>query len=361
MPYALDSGEDALFDLETGAITLHSRGGTKGKGNARNTEYGPALREILRRMLSAGIEITDAYVDSSQVQSLPISERRIVVQGAVAEDPGELFTLMSRRMEQVDQSGPRTRGSSTRRIRIELGPGAMKSRLVEVLRAVRVDRDTRSADRLRAEQMRKVTADQVWAARERLLDQGTYAPFEDSTDYDVVLEDGRRLPPKALLGTALTEALGFQVLPRHFSGGPASTCFKILREFDYKIVPKASAEQAEPEQPPQSAEDQEWAEGGKKRVWHLRAERKSGLSKAKREQFKRQNKGRLFCERCGFEPVKEYDTELAESCIEVHHAKVAIADMTPDHKTQLEDLQCLCANCHRLVHREIREVGEQQH
>lgn len=96
-------------------------------------------------------------------------------------------------------------------------------------------------------------------------------------------------------------------------------------------------------------------------MWHLRAERKSGLSKAKREQFKRQNKGRLFCERCGFEPVKEYDTELAESCIEVHHAKVAIADMTPDHKTQLEDLQCLCANCHRLVHREIREAGEQQH
>ena len=61
------------------------------------------------------------------------------------------------------------------------------------------------------------------------------------------------------------------------------------------------------------AEDREWTEGSKKRVWHLKAERKSGLSKAKREQFKRQNEGRLFCERCGFDPVKEYDTELAES------------------------------------------------
>ena len=56
-------------------------------------------------------------------------------------------------------------------------------------------------------------------------------------------------------------------------------------------------------------------EGSKKRVWHLRAERRSGLSKAKREQFKRRNKGRLFCERCRFEPVEEYGTELAESCI----------------------------------------------
>lgn len=356
MPYALESGEDALFDLEAGAITLHSRGGTKGKGNARNTQYGPALREILRRMLSSGIEITDAYVDSSQAQSLPISKRRIVVRGALPEDPGELFTLMSRRMEQVGQSGPRTRGNSTKRIRIELGPGVTKSRLVEVLGAVRVERDTRSADRLRAEQMRKVSADQVWAARERLLDQGRYAPFEDSTDYDVVLEDGRRLPPKALLGAALTEALGFQVEPRHFSGGTTSTCFEILRGFGYQIVSKAGAGEEEPERPPLSAEDQEWAEGSKKRVWHLKAERRSGLSKAKREQLKRRNEGRLFCERCKFDPVKEYGTELAESCIEVHHARVAVADMTPDHKTQLEDLQCLCANCHRLVHREIQDA-----
>jgi len=28
--------------------------------------------------------------------------------------------------------------------------------------------------------------------------------------------------------------------------------------------------------------------------------------------------------------------------------------MPPGYKTKLEDLQCLCANCHRVVHHELR-------
>ena len=28
--------------------------------------------------------------------------------------------------------------------------------------------------------------------------------------------------------------------------------------------------------------------------------------------------------------------------------------MKSDHKTKLSDLTCLCANCHRVVHRELR-------
>ena len=39
--------------------------------------------------------------------------------------------------------------------------------------------------------------------------------------------------------------------------------------------------------------------------------------------------------------------------IEVHHAEVSVAAMVEGHRTKLSDLQCLCANCHRLVHAEI--------
>jgi 5-methylcytosine-specific restriction protein A len=37
---------------------------------------------------------------------------------------------------------------------------------------------------------------------------------------------------------------------------------------------------------------------------------------------------------------------------------VQVSEMQRGHKTQLEHLQCLCANCHRLVHREMRAKKE---
>jgi predicted HNH restriction endonuclease len=45
---------------------------------------------------------------------------------------------------------------------------------------------------------------------------------------------------------------------------------------------------------------------------------------------------------------------MAEACLEVHHSRVAVADMEQGHETALEDTQLLCANCHRLVHREMK-------
>jgi hypothetical protein len=42
-----------------------------------------------------------------------------------------------------------------------------------------------------------------------------------------------------------------------------------------------------------------------------------------------------------------------EACIEIHHAKVQVSEMQSGHITSLEDLQCLCANCHRFIHRQL--------
>ncbi|MEU6402148.1 HNH endonuclease [Streptomyces sp. NPDC046985] len=56
----------------------------------------------------------------------------------------------------------------------------------------------------------------------------------------------------------------------------------------------------------------------------------------------------LACEVCGFDFALVYGS-LGEDYIEVHHT-------TPLHvsgprKTRLDDLACLCANCHRMCHR----------
>jgi 5-methylcytosine-specific restriction protein A len=103
---------------------------------------------------------------------------------------------------------------------------------------------------------------------------------------------------------------------------------------------------------PLTDEERRWVEGSLKVAKHLRRERKAGLADAKKAEFTIRN-GRLYCERCTIDPVKEYGTEAAIACIEVHHAKVQVADMDEGHETSLDDLECLCANCHRLIHRQM--------
>lgn len=86
-------------------------------------------------------------------------------------------------------------------------------------------------------------------------------------------------------------------------------------------------------------------------LWKLhRTRERAPVSKAKKDQYRRRH-GKLQCERCGFDPVEEYGTTDGEACIEVHHVETLVSEMKPGHKTSLDDLQCLCANCHRLVHR----------
>jgi 5-methylcytosine-specific restriction protein A len=113
------------------------------------------------------------------------------------------------------------------------------------------------------------------------------------------------------------------------------------------------AANSEPDDDDDDVADAGSPEGKKKLRTHLRSERSSRLRRAKKAAFRRLH-GRLFCERCKMDPIQQYKTIDAESCIEVHHSKVAVANMLPGHRTRLEDLECLCANCHRLTHREMR-------
>ena len=94
-------------------------------------------------------------------------------------------------------------------------------------------------ERLAASDFDGVNAEHALRAVQRLRDGYDGHSFGASIDYDVVLEDRSRLPPKAVFGLAATEALGFEVLPKHFTGGEGSICFNRLREWGYRIEPKA--------------------------------------------------------------------------------------------------------------------------
>ena len=53
-----------------------------------------------------------------------------------------------------------------------------------------------------------------------------------------------------------------------------------------------------------------------------------------------------------------YGAELGDACIEVHHQVMQMADMPPGYRSRLEELTCLCANCHRVTHRELKREEE---
>lgn len=81
--------------------------------------------------------------------------------------------------------------------------------------------------------------------------------------------------------------------------------------------------------------------------WALSRERDPKLRAAKIRQVIRSGEP-LRCEVCTFDFARTYG-DVGEGYIEVHH-------VTPLHvsgirKTGLDDLICLCANCHRMCHR----------
>jgi len=205
--------------------------------------------------------------------------------------------------------------------------------------------------RLRAEQLRQVTADHLWAAVQKLL-KGSEAPgFGPSVDYDLLVQGGARLAPKQVFGLAATSALGFPVGPAHFHGGLNTICFQILEAAGYTIV--AKGQQPAGLDDLVDPEEKVWLEGSMKLVSHFRRERSPGLAQAKKASFLKQH-GTLYCEQCLLDPIKAHG-KYGEACIEVHHDAVSISDMGENHATTLDQLRCLCANCHRVLHRALKD------
>lgn len=341
---------DAALEIEDATIILHSSGGAKGS-RTLNPDYARALRLLLARLAAAGVHIREAWVDSNRVQQIPQRDRLILTPAERGLTPEAQFSHMTAAMESVGQApGTNGKGNRRKRIRLQLEEPVPQSELVAVLEAVPAEQGNHVPQRLSAADMDKVTDVHLFHAVERLKAGDTAHGFGPSTEYDVLLDDGTRLAPKAVFGMAASEALDASVGPKDFTGGVDSQCVRVLREAGYTIVTKGQERPADPVPP--SPEDAAWTEGSKVLVTHLRRERASGLAQAKKADFV-QKHGHLRCEHCGMVPSERYG-EHGDACIEVHHYAVQVKDMAGAHRTVLDDLQCLCANCHRVEHRRLK-------
>lgn len=88
-------------------------------------------------------------------------------------------------------------------------------------------------------------------------------------------------------------------------------------------------------------------EGAEKFVLHRAAERDPRIRMLKLKAFLKEH-GKLFCEVCGFNFEETYG-QIGRGLIEVHHL-IPISEMEPDHKTTIDELMCICSNCHFAVH-----------
>jgi hypothetical protein len=333
---------DAKVELDDGSVVLHSRGGAFGKTNLRNPDYTKALRLILERILEGNLRPTGVWLDSRVAQSWPEQSRLILSADELQLPVESMLTMIAHRGAALGRSSDSTgRGNSTKRIRIGI-QGASASQLSAQLKAA----PQRQQARVPAATQRQVTFAMIDEAITEYL-SGAEHNFHGSRDYDLLLPSGERLPPKAVFGLALGRLIGRPATPGDFSAGLTELCFKIIEGAGYPIVPKG--EQV-PALPTDSDDERSWAEGSKRRVLHLRRERAPGLAKMKKRRFVEEH-GHLFCERCHLVPSHEFGP-VGDACIEVHHRAVAIANMDASTRTRLADLQCLCANCHRIVHRE---------
>jgi hypothetical protein len=348
-----ENGEplDAHLDIEGDEVVFHSRGGIRGQPSARNMDYGPGLRLLLRRLRSAGNGLEGVWLDSDDVRHLDLDRRQILNGEELSAEPAEQFRIMSGRMQAFGRpAGAPYGGSRVKRIRLRIAR-TDGGRSLEDLIGTEPVHEPKDRRRLRAADLAKVTAEHVWNAVQRLRIDRTGHPFGEARDFEVVVDDDLRLAPKAVFGLAASEALGFAVAPADFSGGARSPCHRILRETGFFIVRRG--DQAPDFQVPVTENDRVWLEGSPALVVHLRRERGAGLARAKKQSFVRTH-GALHCERCGLDPIATFGPEVGEACIEVHHARAQIGDMAAEHQTTLDDLQCLCANCHRIIHALLR-------
>src|SRR4051794_11666089 len=77
------------------------------------------------------------------------------------------------------------------------------------------------------------------------LDAGVGHPFGPSAGYELVHE-GRRYPPKAVIGLACRSLIGRVLLPEEFSDGeaPGQANF-VLRDLGFTVLAKGSAAMSE--------------------------------------------------------------------------------------------------------------------
>ena len=354
-----DSGTpiDAHFQVQAPELILHSRGGAASSPAARNTKYGPALRLLLTRIARSRLILDGVWVDSTPARELPLDQRRIYFPLDGSASPDQLFTRLSQRMASVarDPLAHKGQGNRTKRLRISFAVAPTDEEIVRVAGWGETEAASSRGGPLPRAAFHLVTAQHIWNAVRRLRSGPPEHTFGESTGYDVLADDGSRLAPKVVFGLAATEAFGFEVGPRHFKGGPGTQCFKTIDRAGFTILPKGAKTPLDT--PPTDPEERKWLEGRPRLRTHLIHERASGLARAKKAAFLRLH-NRLYCENCGLNPDEVYGPDVGDACIEVHH-NAPLHERSTQDETTLADLSCVCANCHRVIHRRLTMQSDQ--
>ena len=81
---------------------------------------------------------------------------------------------------------------------------------------------------------------------------------------------------------------------------------------------------------------------------HSVRERDRKIVNLKKERFRDENRGKLYCEACFFDFAYTYPRH-GDGFIECHHVK-PLSELRPGEETTMDDLALLCSNCHRMVH-----------
>jgi len=103
-------------------------------------------------------------------------------------------------------------------------------------------------------------------------------------------------------------------------------------------------------EPPYVEEPQYVGKEGRRRYrTHLSRERDRRLIVLRKQAAMRRH-GKLSCEGCGFDFAEKYGAR-GLGYVEAHHIN-AVREMEEEAETRQEDLALLCANCHRMVHRQ---------
>ncbi|MGL5358740.1 MAG: HNH endonuclease [Shewanella sp.] len=171
------------------------------------------------------------------------------------------------------------------------------------------------------------------------LDRGVEHQFAASTGYDV-LYDGRRYPPKALVGIAAGNIIGRQLGPYDFKGGLKSKCFRVLESNHFQIVTKGETNPF-----PEEVEISELhIEGAITQTVVNRYERDS---RARAKCIKMHGP---VCQVCSMDFEKKYGA-IGEGFIHVHHLK-QLSDIGKEYEVDpIFDLVPVCPNCHAMLHK----------
>lgn len=342
----------AKVEIGDGEIVVHSRSGAG--ETARNPQYRPALEAILSRLQREGLR-PEVYLDSAPVRSRPLAERRLALPNELTGSVASQFDMLIRR----SNDGSASRGAWRRLLlRVPTMPDY-------ALRSILDGSARQRTSVLPVAQLERVGRQHVETAIAELR-SGAERPtsFDDATGYLLVTPDGGApLPPKKVFGIALAEALQTYITPQDFSSG--ERIFGILNKLGFKVIPIAEAitekssllrkspsrEQIEEALAglPITDEERAWVEGDVRVATHLRRERSGALPKQFKSDFRAKH-GKLFCQRCDRDFVDAYGADAAEACFEAHHT-VPVSQMLAGHQTTPDQLQLLCANCHRITHR----------